>query len=141
MSSYRNIYSAIFADSYVFDDFNYLKDSTMWLNAKKLIQILDLEDKISLDRMMLLDVNLSFGQRGRLNLLRTILEDKPLILFDEWAANQDLYFKKKYYRKIIPELRKKGKTIIVISHDSNYYDVADRIIEFSEGKVFSTTIK
>ena len=41
----------------------------------------------------------------------------------------------------IPELRKKGKTIIVISHDSNYYDVADRIIEFSEGKVFSTTIK
>ncbi len=141
VSSYRNIYSAIFADSYVFDDLTYLKDSPMWLNAKKLTQMLDLEDKISLDRMMLLDVNLSFGQRGRLNLLRTILEDKPVILFDEWAANQDLYFKKKYYRKIIPELRKKGKTIIVISHDSNYYDVADRIIEFSEGKVFSTTIK
>jgi putative ATP-binding cassette transporter len=141
VSSYRNIYSAIFADSYVFDDLTYLKDSPMWLNAKKLTQMLDLEDKISLDRMMLLDVNLSFGQRGRLNLLRTILEDKPVILFDEWAANQDLYFKKKYYRKIIPELRKKGKTIIVISHDSNYYDVADRIIEFSQGKVFSTTIK
>ena len=141
VSSYRNIYSAIFADSYVFDDLTYLKDSPMWLNAKELTQMLDLEDKISLDRMMLLDVNLSFGQRGRLNLLRTILEDKPVMLFDEWAANQDLYFKKKYYRKIIPELRKKGKTIIVISHDSNYYDVADRIIEFSEGKVFSTTIK
>ena len=141
VSSYRNIYSAIFADSYVFDDLTYLKDSPMWLNAKELTQMLDLEDKISLDRMMLLDVNLSFGQRGRLNLLRTILEDKPVMLFDEWAANQDLYFKKKYYRKIIPELRKKGKTIIVISHDSNYYDVADRIIEFSEGKVFSTTKK
>ena len=141
VSSYRNIYSAIFADSYVFDDLTYLKDSPMWLNAKELTQMLDLEDKISLDRMMLLDVNLSFGQRGRLNLLRTILEDKPVMLFDEWAANQDLYFKKKYYRKIIPELRKKGKTIIVISHDSNYYDVADRIIEFSEGKVFSITKK
>ena len=61
-------------------------------------------------------------------------------LSDEWAANQDPYFKKKYYRKIIPELRKKGKTIIIISHDSNYYDVADRIIEFCEGKVFPTTI-
>ena len=141
VSNYRNIYSAIFSDSYVFDDLTYLKDSPMWLNAKELIQMLELEDKISLDNMMLSDVNLSFGQRGRLNLLRTILEDKPVILFDEWAVNQDIYFKKKYYRKIIPELRKKGKTIIVISHDSNYYDVADRIIEFSEGKVFSTTIK
>ena len=141
VSNYRNIYSAIFADSYVFDDLTYLKDSPMWLNAKELTQMLELEDKISLDNMMLSDVNLSFGQRGRLNLLRTILEDKPIILFDEWAANQDIYFKKRYYRKIIPELRKKGKTIIVISHDSNYYDVADRIIEFSEGKVFSTTIK
>ena len=141
VSNYRNIYSAIFSDSYVFDDLTYLKDSPMWLNAKELIQMLELEDKISLDNMMLSDINLSFGQRGRLNLLRTILEDKPVILFDEWAVNQDIYFKKKYYRKIIPELRKKGKTIIVISHDSNYYDVADRIIEFSEGKVFSTTIK
>ena len=112
VSSYRNIYSAIFADSYVFDDLTYLKDSKMWLNAKKLTQMLDLEDKISLDRMMLLDVNLSFGQRGRLNLLRTILEDKPVMLFDEWAANQDPYFKKKYYRKIIPELRKKGKLLL-----------------------------
>ncbi len=141
VSSYRNLHSAIFADSYVFDDLTYLKDSPMRLYAKELIQMLELEDKISLDRMMLSDVNLSFGQRGRLNLLRTILEDKPVMLFDEWAANQDPYFKKKFYRKIIPELRKKGKTIIIISHDNNYYDVADRIIEFSEGKIFSTTIK
>ncbi len=140
VSSYRNVHSAIFADSYVFDDLTYLKDSPMWMYAKELIQMLELEDKISLDQMMLSDVNLSYGQRGRLNLLRTILEDKPVMLFDEWAANQDPYFKKKYYRKIIPELRKIGKTIIVISHDSNYYDLADRIIEFSEGKVFSTTI-
>jgi putative ATP-binding cassette transporter len=60
-------------------------------------------------------------------------------VFDEWAADQDPYFKNIFYMHLLPELKAKGKTILVISHDDRYYSVADRVIKLDEGQIVSDT--
>jgi putative ATP-binding cassette transporter len=65
------------------------------------------------------------------------LEDKDLYLFDEWAADQDPGFKEVFYREILPSLRAQGKAVVVISHDSRYFDAADHLVVMCEGRVQS----
>jgi putative ATP-binding cassette transporter len=80
---------------------------------------------------------LSHGQRKRLALLTAYLEDRPIYLFDEWAADQDPHFKNVFYLELLPELKARNKTVFVISHDDRYYHLADRVIKFDMGKVLS----
>ena len=129
--SYRNQFSTVFTDSHVFDDLNYIRNKAE--EAKELLEELQLTEKVNLSEMTISNTKLSFGQMGRLNLFRTILEDKPILLLDEWAANQDPHFKEKFYLEIIPRLKAQGKTIILISHDDHYYHIADRIIKMRMG--------
>ena len=63
------------------------------------------------------------------------MEDRPVYIFDEWAADQDPQFKETFYYQLLPELKSRGKLVIVISHDDRYYHVADRIIKLDYGKV------
>lgn len=70
-----------------------------------------------------------------MSLLKCYLENSQIYLFDEWAADQDSEFKKIFYRKLLPEMKKSGKIVIAITHDDNYFDVADRIIKMDMGKV------
>lgn len=136
LSTYKNQFSAVFTDSYVFPNLNYLINSKSKKIAEKYIPILELEGKIKLGKdFKISNTNLSFGQMGRLNLLRVLMEDKDIYLFDEWAANQDPHFKKKFYLEIIPELKNSGKTIVMISHDDKYFSSADRIITLRNGEM------
>lgn len=80
-------------------------------------------------------IELSQGQRKRLALLTAYLEDRPIYLFDEWAADQDPLFKEIFYHQLLPELKAKGKALIVISHDDRYYHVADQVIKLDSGKL------
>ena len=63
------------------------------------------------------------------------LEDRPIYLFDEWAADQDPVFRKVFYRRLLPELKERGKTVVAVTHDDRYFAVADRIVKLEEGKV------
>jgi putative ATP-binding cassette transporter len=67
-------------------------------------------------------------------LLNALLEDRPILIFDEWAANQDPKSKRAFYREILPELREAGKALLVISHDEEYYDAADRVVRLRDGR-------
>ena len=78
-------------------------------------------------------VNLSTGQRKRLALVSAYLEDRPIYLFDEWAADQDPVFKRVFYTELLPELKSRGKTVIVITHDDAYFNCADRVIKLEDG--------
>jgi putative ATP-binding cassette transporter len=80
-------------------------------------------------------INVSQGQRKRLELLTAYLEERASYLFDEWAADQDPVFKEIFYLQLLPELKARGKTVIVISHDDRYYHVADRIIKLDYGRI------
>jgi putative pyoverdin transport system ATP-binding/permease protein len=62
------------------------------------------------------------------------LEDRP-VYFDEWAADQHPLFKEGFYYQLLPELKAKGKTIVVISHEDHYYHVADRMVKLEYRKV------
>jgi putative ATP-binding cassette transporter len=78
---------------------------------------------------------LSQGQRKRLALLNAYLEDRPIYIFDEWAADQDPQFKQIFYYQLLPDLKARGKTVIVISHDDRYYNLADRVVKLESGKL------
>ena len=131
---YRNKFSAYFADSYTFEQLGYIDHKYLEKHSSSIIKLLEMESKVKLDdKYNFSTTSLSFGQISRLSLITKILEDKEIYLFDEWAANQDPYFKNIFYHKILPLLKSHGKTIIVISHDDKYFDVADEIIELQEG--------
>lgn len=78
--------------------------------------------------------DLSQGQKKRFAMVNVLFENRDIIVLDEWAADQDPQFRKKFYRELLPELKAKGKTLIVISHDDHYFDVADRLIKFDAGQ-------
>lgn len=130
--SYRECFSAYFADSHTFPYLYHLDDEWIERNAEELIHLLEMEDKVSIEDKAFSTTNLSFGQKSRLALIANILDDKPFYLFDEWAANQDPYFKSIFYYKLLPMLKERNKTVLVISHDEKYFDVADEIIELKE---------
>lgn len=67
--------------------------------------------------------------------MKCLLEGSQIYLFDEWAADQDPEYKKIFYRELLPEMKKQGKIIIAITHDDNYFDVADKIIKMNNGKM------
>ena len=133
--SYRQLFSAYFADSFTFKHLYHVDDTFLEENGSKFIELLEMGDKVSIEEKAFSTTKLSFGQRSRLALISNMLDDKPVYLFDEWAANQDPYFKAIFYQKILPYLKQSGKTIIVISHDEKYFDHADTIIELKEGMV------
>ena len=81
-------------------------------------------------------IDLSSGQRKRLALVSAYLEDRPVYVLDEWAADQDPVFKRVFYMELLPELKKQGKTVLVITHDEPYFHCADRIVKIQDGQLW-----
>ncbi|MCV9387236.1 cyclic peptide export ABC transporter [Reichenbachiella ulvae] len=135
LSYYRSRFSAVFTDSYVFDQLLHIKEQQLQQKSEELIDMLELSKKVRIENGKFSSKRLSDGQKKRLSLIVSILEDKEVYLFDEWAANQDPHFKEVFYYKILNYLKENGKTVIVITHDDRYFDVADRIIKLVNGKI------
>jgi putative pyoverdin transport system ATP-binding/permease protein len=132
---YRQSFSAVFFDFHLFDELPGAAGDGLDEAARRHLRELQLEGKVEIADGRLSTTALSQGQRKRLALLSAYLEDRPLYLFDEWAADQDPYFKEIFYRRLLPRLKAQGKTVLVISHDDRYFDVADRVVRFSEGQI------
>lgn len=131
---YRQLFTTIFADYFLFEDL--LKSSAeIPAQASRYLERLEIADKVSLDGHAYSTTDLSTGQRKRLALVQAWLEKRPLLVFDEWAADQDPEFRRIFYTELLPELRAQGKTLIVISHDDRYFDVADRLLRMSAGRI------
>jgi putative pyoverdin transport system ATP-binding/permease protein len=130
---YRQLFSATFAEFHVFEEQLGLTDAAMAERARRFIQLLKLERRVTIENGALRSSGLSTGQRKRVALLAALLEDRSFYLFDEWAADQDPEFRKIFYREFLPELRRQGKTALVISHDEQYFDVADRCLRMERG--------
>jgi putative ATP-binding cassette transporter len=132
---YRQHFSAVFSDFYLFDSLLGLDHYKVDAHAQDYLAELQLDHKVEIKDGVLSTTDLSQGQRKRLALLTAYLEDRPIYLFDEWAADQDPFFKEIFYYKLLPMLKAKGKTLLVISHDDRYYHVADRLIKLDYGKI------
>jgi len=132
---YRQLFSAIFSDFYLFESLLGLSAGALDEEALQYLRRLQLDRKVQVIDGMLSTTELSHGQRKRLALLTAYLEDRPFYVFDEWAADQDPLFKEIFYLRLLPELKARGKTVVIISHDDRYFHVADRILKLNYGKV------
>jgi len=135
--SYRQHFSAVFSDFHLFDRLLGLAHPELDERARNYLIQLQLNQKVEVKDGVLSTTKLSQGQRKRLALLTACLEDRPIYVFDEWAADQDPLFKEVFYYGILPEIKAKGKAVLVISHDERYYGTADRIFKLEHGRIDS----
>ena len=132
---YRQLFSAVFADFYLFDDVLGKPTPELDAQAREYLSLLHLEHKVKVKDGVLSTTQLSQGQRKRLALLNAYLEDRPFYLFDEWASDQDPLFKEIFYTQLLPDLKARNKTALVITHDDRYFHLADRIVKLDYGRI------
>lgn len=130
---YCRHFSAVFTDFYLFDSLLGLGSPDLDARAGRFLVELELDAKVQVSGGAFSTTALSQGQRKRLALLTAFLEDRSIYVFDEWAADQDPHYREIFYKRLLPELKARGKTIIVISHDDRYYHLGDRIVKLEYG--------
>ena len=135
VNSCRDTLSMIFPDFYLFDRLLGQLENEHQDKIDFYLKELKLENKVTIENGFFSTIALSDGQKKRLALLVEFIEDKEMYLFDEWAADQDPIFKKVFYYKLLPELKARGKVVVVISHDDRYFDVADKVVVMEDGKM------
>jgi putative ATP-binding cassette transporter len=138
IDGYRNMFAVIFSDFHLFKRLFGLMDAAP-ASIDSLLHLLEIEDKTKVRDGEFSTLDLSGGQRKRVALLVAMLEDRPVVVLDEWAADQDPVFRKKFYQEILPALQRQGKTIIAITHDDHYFDVADRQLKLEYGQIAADT--
>ncbi|WDE02356.1 cyclic peptide export ABC transporter [Thalassomonas actiniarum] len=131
----RQSVSAIYSDFYLFTKLHGLSSENIDQRAMQYIKDLGLEGKVTIKNGQFSSTDLSDGQKKRLALLVTYLEDRSIYVFDEWAADQDPGFKEIFYHRILPELKLLNKMVIVITHDDRYFYLADKLVKMENGKV------
>lgn len=135
LQSFRNKISAVFADNHLFKNNDISADRIP--KVRELLEIFSIDKHVQIEENTVTYKGLSTGQSKRLALVLSMVTDKEIYIFDEWAANQDPQFKKAFYHQLIPQLKKEGKTVVLITHDDQYFDIADHKIHLQEGKVVS----
>lgn len=131
----QHLTAAVFTDNHIFshnyDD--YLLEKNEQYAA--LLETMQLDGIVKDDKEGSARRRFSKGQSKRMSLIFALLEKKPILVLDEWAADQDPHFRKYFYEQLLPRLKNEGKTIIAVTHDDAYFHVADRVIKFDYGRI------
>lgn len=128
-------FAAVFSPVYLFNKLYNVNVEQKREEIKKYLSLLCLDQKVQVLGNSFSTIKLSTGQRKRLALLQCYLEDPPIYLFDEWAADQDPEYRHFFYRTLLPQMKKDGKIVIAITHDDHYFDVADKVVKMTEGQL------
>ena len=140
LERYRQLFSAVFTDVHLFD--RLIGPDAQPANpalVQQWLERLKMQDKLKLEGNKVLNLELSKGQSKRLALLLAAVEQRDILLLDEWAADQDPHFRRIFYRELLPWLQQSGKTVFAISHDDHYFIHADRLLEMREGVLHELT--
>lgn len=139
---YFQMFSAVFQDYYLFETLVPKGDRAIQDHeAVELIERLRLTEKVSIEAGRLSTTRLSYGQRKRLALLVAYFDNSDIYVFDEWAADQDPEFREFFYEELLFDLKRLGKTVVVVSHDERYFHLADKVVKFAGGTIASVTRK
>jgi len=138
VQEFRDQFCAVFSDFHLF---RHLYGITIpdpqvteaWLKE------MEISNKTTIDGAAFSTVDLSTGQKKRLALVSAMLEDKPIVILDEWAADQDPHFRRKFYEELIPHMRAEGRTVIAVTHDDRYFQYSDRRLHMEEGMLSELT--
>jgi putative ATP-binding cassette transporter len=134
---YRALISGIFFDYHLFRRLYGIHDPDP-AEVDRLLHEFRLESKTGLSRGEFRTLDLSGGQRRRLALVVSLLEKRPIMLLDEWTAEQDPEFRRKFYEELLPAIMQAGATVVVITHDDRYLDELNlpaRRIRMDEGRI------
>lgn len=132
--AYRELFSTIFSDFHLFDKL-YGTPNVPKREVKKWLKDMELQQKTQYQDDTFTHLDLSTGQRKRLAYITAMLEDKDIYIFDEWAADQDPQFRRRFYEELIEDLCDAEKTVIVVTHDDKYFSTADRVLYMYDGKL------
>lgn len=138
LGRYRQLFSAVLADFHIFQNLLHCDDDDLYVRATHYIGRLGLTHKVQVRDKAFSSIQLSTGQRKRLALVCAYLDDRPVFVFDEWAADQDPTFKRVFYEELLPEMKARGKAVVVVTHDDLYFGCADRIVKLEDGQLVST---
>lgn len=133
--NFRDLFATVFFDYHIFRK-PYALNSEGLARLNDALTLLRIRDKCPEDIAESLNRDaLSTGQRKRLALALALADDRPIILLDEWAADQDPETRERFYHEILPALSRAGKTIIAVTHDERYFDCADVRYHMDEGRL------
>lgn len=130
-------FSAVFNDYFLFKklyEIDFKREENKE-KAQHFLETIQLQDTVEIEDNEFSTLDVSGGQRKRLALMQCCMENSPIYLFDEVAADQDPQFRKFFYRELLPQMKKDGKIVIAITHDDHYFDVADRLIKLDMGQI------
>ncbi len=137
---YRQHFSAVFYDFHLFEQLLAHDHGNLSVQAEDWLRVLGLFPKVKVVEGKFSTIDLSAGQRKRLAFVSAYLEDRPIYLFDEWAADQEATYRRLFYTKLLPDLKSRGKTVVVITHDDAYFSLADRIVKLDNGVMHSVVV-
>jgi ABC-type siderophore export system fused ATPase/permease subunit len=134
--TYRELIAAVFPDFHIFQKLYGIPDPDPD-EVERLLAEFRLLDKTGIVDRTFRTIDLSSGQRKRLALIVSLLEKRPILLLDEWAADQDPEFRRKFYFDFLPALTSAGATVVAITHDERYLNelgVPARRLRMDEGR-------
>jgi len=134
LPAYRALFAPVFSDFHLFDECYSLEDIDAG-RVNEYIVLFELENKVKFEEDRFTTIELSTGQRKRLALICAMLEQKPILILDEFGADQDPQFRRKFYTVILPYLKEQGFTVIAITHDDHYYNRCDVLYKMEDGKI------
>jgi putative ATP-binding cassette transporter len=133
--AYRQLFTVIFDNAVVFESLLGMEGHDLDERAREYLRQLELDRVVTVTDRVFSSTKLSRGQRKRLALVTAYLEDRPIYVFDEWAADQDPTFKRVFYEQLLPDLKLRGKSVVAITHDDRYFSAADRVVKLEEGRI------
>jgi putative ATP-binding cassette transporter len=131
--AYRDSIAAVLSDYHLFRRL-YGLGNVDEARAEALLRRLEIAHKTGIRDGCFTTTDLSGGQRKRLALLVALLEDKPVLVLDEWAADQDPGFRRVFYEELLPGLRRSDRIIVCVTHDDRYFGACDRVLDMDEGR-------
>lgn len=135
---YREMFTTIFDDFHLFERLYGIPSNNL-MNISTILKNMKLDKKTHFENDHFTSINLSRGQKKRLAYTVSCLEDKQIIIFDEFATDQDPEFRKYFYHTILPQLKAYGKTVVAVTHDDTYFDVCDQLIKMDYGMIVDYT--
>lgn len=141
-SEYRRLFSVVLNSPHLFkNNYRGLNLSEENPELQSYLRLFEMDKKIKFNNQVLESEGFSLGQKKRIALIMALLENRPILVLDEWAAEQDPKFRALFYTKILPILKERGKTIIAITHDERYFSLADRVIKLDYGKIVDQNVE
>lgn len=136
--AYRDSISAIFTEYHLFQRLYGIGEPDPE-TARRLLEDVEVSDKTAIQDGAFTTVALSAGQRKRLALAAVEMEGKPMLVLDEWAADQDPLFRRKFYGGLLDDIAGRHRFRILVTHDDRWFDRADRLLHMVDGAIRDVT--